>query len=101
MYIEIIGQFKRFTVILRGIIIQSPKDRRIGKILRATRMTRNLPTLRDFAVLDLLHARKVSLSTLRVYPLNFLAIRTRFTPSVRKSANVQDDVLLEPTSILV
>ena len=37
-------------------------------------------------VLDLLHARRVSLFALTCIPLNLLAIRTRFAPSVRKSA---------------
>ena len=40
-------------------------------------------------VLDLLHAHRVSLSTLRVCSLNLFAIRTNFVSSVRKSARTR------------
>ena len=48
----------------------------------------NLTPLLSFGhpVLDLLHAHRVSLFALTCIPLNLLAIRTRFAPSVRKSA---------------
>ena len=44
----------------------------------------------SLVLLDLLHARKVSLLQLRCSTLNFLAIRTHFVPSVRKSAPRND-----------
>ncbi len=42
------------------------------------------------AVFDLLHAHRVSLFAHSCVPLNLLAIRTRFAPSVRKSAPRND-----------